>query len=195
MPGGLLPWLGILWLIFSASAGVRAAEADAEPPVIATITAIKGTVHLSRDGASVWDLATTNRLHAGDRVRTDERSRATLQMRDGSVVQLDELTQVTLGAVESRGVIDVLKGILSFFHRDKPGSLEVRGGGLAGIIRGTEFTFGVAPDGTVDVVLLDGEVALTNPHGDLALKSGQSATATPTTAPRLSARVLRAPSP
>ena len=58
----------------------------------------------------------------------------------------------------------------------------------SGAIRGTEFHLAVAEaDGRTILTLLDGEVALSNAQGELALAGGEQATVGPGQAPRKTA--------
>ncbi|HAB18921.1 MAG TPA: hypothetical protein DCE44_21085 [Verrucomicrobiales bacterium] len=144
----------------------------------ATVIAIAGSsVTVARAGAVTWDVVQPPRLPlvlmTGDRIRTGERCRAALRVRDGSIVHLDELVTLKLDSTDRSVLIELLSGILSFFHRDRPGSLEVRGQGVSALIRGTEFVFSVAPQGPATLTLLEGEVAVSS------LQGGESVYAAP----------------
>ena len=167
----------------------------------AELLSFKGEVRVLRSGATTPDvppvnLTGTNRLllYAGDRVQTGERARAKVKLRDGSIADLDELTSLRLGRKPERGVIEVLRGVMSFFHRDEPGRIEVTGNGVSALVRGTEFTFASRADGGIELTLFDGEVGLTNQLGGLTLRSGDIAEARPGEAPRRTA-VLAAGGP
>ncbi len=150
----------------------------------ATVLVVKGRVELSRAGATAWDPVQTNAvLQAGDRLRTGEHSRATLRLRDATVVPMDELTLLTVSAEEGRTVIELLRGVLSFFHRDQPGDVEVRGAGTSAIIRGTEFAVSVSPEGDLALVLFDGQVEMTNQFGRTLAQSGDLVRSSAATAP------------
>ncbi len=158
---------------------------SAEPVGVATIISIQGTVEVNRAGANVWDRARAEQvLFTGDQVRTAERSRAKLRTRDGSTHELDELTIVRPVEEAPKTVIEILKGAISFFHRDKPGSLEIRTRGVSALIRGTELVCSVSPEGQLDLTVLDGVVEITNALGSITLSSGQRGVASPTAAPQ-----------
>ncbi|NUN03873.1 MAG: FecR domain-containing protein [Bryobacteraceae bacterium] len=89
-----------------------------------------------------------------------------------------------------RASLFLLRGILSFFHRDHPSELEVEARGVSAIVRGTEFVFAVDPTGKATVTLYDGAIELANPWGRLLLQSGQSASVHPGEEPRRTAVLL-----
>lgn len=167
---------------------MRSAETAAAQAVVLWT---KGTVQYAPAGTFDWSDAPTNQtLYPGDQVRTGERSRAMLQLRDRSMLPVAELT--TLRLVERpRGLgLQMLRGLISFFHRDRLGEIEVEGGGVNATIRGTEFVFGVSENGEVQVTLYDGKLELANAQGTLNLVSGESAEARPGEAPRRTAVIL-----
>jgi Tfp pilus assembly protein PilF len=142
-------------------------------------------------GSGRWYAASTNQvLYAGDELRTGQRSRATIQLLDSSILQIDELTTIRIRDRPQKSNLLLLHGILSFFHRDKPGEIAIEGGGMNATIRGTEFVFETAEDGTARITLYDGTVDLTNRFGALPLHSGEVAEARPGEAPRKTAVIL-----
>ena len=133
-----------------------------------------------RGEAGVWVAAEPNqRLGIGDKLRTGENSRATIQLANASVERLRSLTVITIEAPRKvEGGISLLleRGALFFKSWAKPETQEFRTPTVAGAIRGTEFYLTVADDGSTVVSLIDGEVHLTSPDGSLPLKSGEQAT-------------------
>ena len=73
-----------------------------------TLLAVKGRVEMMGTGAQVWDPAQTNIvLHAGDQLRTLESSRATLRLRDATIVNVSELTTLRVSAEQGRAVVEL----------------------------------------------------------------------------------------
>ncbi len=175
------------WLCLSVALVVGARLAAVAAPVLngATIIAIKGTVEVSRSGATAWDPARTNQvLQTGDQLRTAEHGRATLRLRNATIAPVDELTTLRVADDSNRSAIEILRGVMSFFHRDDPDDVEVRGGGTSAIIRGTEFTVSVDPAGNLQLVLFDGKVELTNALGQIQAGSGDIIVANERSAPQ-----------
>ncbi len=153
---------------------------------------IEGKVEVTTAAAPAWKPAQTNQtLSVGDRVRTGVRSRATLRLADQTVLRVNELTLLEIrptAADAKRPGLDLRSGSTYFFNRGRPTDTDFRTPVASGAIRGTEFHLTVAEgDGRTVLTLLDGEVALNNSEGDLALTSGEQATVEPGQAPRKTA--------
>jgi tetratricopeptide (TPR) repeat protein len=180
-------------LMFLWAAAVESNLAAAPGPVsVAVVVQTQGQVEIARAGAVVWDEAHTNQLlYPDDQLRTAEAARATIRMSDQSLVRVGELSHVRMPpAARERSAFELLRGLIYFFHRDRPGDYEIRTRTVSAIVRGTEFSvqFGEA-DGTTLLSLFDGAVEMTNEFGGLALQSGQQAIAEPGKAPRLTSLV------
>ena len=174
--------LGLTILLFAGSTASGIA-ATAMPG--ATITEIKGSVQVSRAGSLAWDSAQINQvLEAGDRLRTAELARAILRNRDATVVTVNEVSACNIVDGNGRTVIELLRGAMSFFHRDAPGDIEVRYGGVSAIIKGTEFTVTVDASKALELVLFDGKVSIENPLGKIEASSGDVIFAETRSAPR-----------
>jgi tetratricopeptide (TPR) repeat protein len=76
-----------------------------------------------------------------------------------------------------------LRGLIYFFHRDKPGVMPVTTPTAYAVVLGTEFTVEVTEDGSTRLTLFEGTIDMTNRLGRVALKSGESAQADPVSAP------------
>jgi predicted Zn-dependent protease len=141
---------------------------------------VEGRVEVARAGSLAWTPGATNQsLQIRDRVRTGMRSRATVRLSDLSVLRLSELTTIEIQPPSKTGnkpVLEQRSGATYFLNRERPREVEFRTPQASGAIRGTEFNLAVTEDGRTVLTLLDGEVALSNPQGELVLKSGEQAT-------------------
>jgi tetratricopeptide (TPR) repeat protein len=180
-------WLLGLWLASAAATELRAqtaATSTQDHPIL--VLEIEGKVEVLRAGAAVWDPSYTNQvLQAGDQLRTGERSRVAIRLSNLSITRLPELSHLQIPP-RKRG-FNLLRGILYFFHRDRPGEMELRSRVVNAVVRGTEFVFEVADDGTTTLSLLNGEVEMGNEFGQLILRSGEAGTVAPGQAPRRTA--------
>ena len=90
----LLAVLGALTAVWAK------AQAPAPAPAgLAIIITIEGRVEVLRGEAGVWVAAEPNqRLGIGDKLRTGENSRATIQLANASVERLRSLTVITIEA-------------------------------------------------------------------------------------------------
>lgn len=177
MPVFVLPFLasGILW-----------AQTNGAPPEPLLLT-VEGQVQVSPTGATQWVAGHTNQLlHLGDRLRTGERSRATVRLSDLSVLRVNELTVLQIREPDTSGnqsLLDMHLGSSYFFSRERPARQQFRTPLASGAIRGTEFNISVAEDGRTVVTLVDGEVTLSNQVGQIAMASGEQGTVEPGKAP------------
>ncbi len=149
----------------------------------AVLVEIEGQVSVSRANSQAWDPGYTNQaLFPTDRIRTIERSRAVVQLSDLSTLRLGPMSFVRIPEEKGRGM-NLLRGLLYYFHRDKPGTLPVQTPSAYAVILGTEFTVEVDDNGATRVTLIDGTLDLTNQFGSITLTNGEAATAQPNTAP------------
>ena len=158
-------------------------RASAFGPVV--LLELEGQVEVSRAGAPVWVAAHSNQvLLPGDQLRVLGRSRAVIRWSDLTLSRLEESSFIQIpDPAKRRPIINLLRGALYFFHRDKPGVFPIGTPTMSAVIRGTEFNLEVAEDGTSTVSLFDGEVVMTNEFGQLSLSSGEAGIAPPGRAP------------
>jgi tetratricopeptide (TPR) repeat protein len=74
--------------------------------------------------------------------------------------------------------LNLLKGVISFFHRDEPGRIRAVTRGVTAGVEGTEFVLAVAGEGLTEkttLYVIDGKVRLTNAQGTLLLINGEQA--------------------
>ena len=163
------------------SLGLRlpAAEtASAQKRNKAMVLMVKGAVQVSWAGTEEWLPARTNIvLTMGDRLRTGVGAQAAIRLSDSSLIRLSETTTIevqALPAAAEKPGFDLKGGLLHFFSRERPEKeLRWRTPVASGAIRGTEFTVRVGDDGATDVIVLEGEVELSNEAGAAVAKAGE----------------------
>jgi tetratricopeptide (TPR) repeat protein len=174
-PGEMRRWLiAILILCLTA---VPAAVADAEE-WLCKVVSVQGTVQVRKAGAMEWSSVHMDGvLFAGDTLRTLQRSRAALLLRNDSIARIDENTTMTLVGieVEKTSILDLIRGGGLFFNR-APSGLRVLTPYVNAGVEGTEFFLGV--DDTRSLLsVFEGSVAAVNDTGALRVRSGQSVVA------------------
>ena len=178
-------------ILFWASVAQAQSPASTLGPAEAKIIALEVAEEIEtlRGGSKVWDRAYTNQvIYPGDELRTGLRSRAILQFSDQTLAPIPPRSHMRLQPSEGkRRVMELIKGVIYFFHRDKPGDVEVRTRLVNAVVLGTEFTLAVADDGTTTLSLIDGKVEMSNALGTLQLVSGQQGTVEPGAAPKRTA--------
>src|SRR5213075_2006327 len=110
--------------------------------------------------------------------RTGRHSPATVRLSNDSVIRIDQLTIMSFPEPVSprrRFLLKLLKGAAYFFHHERPVQTDFETPLVSGAIRGTEFNQAVADNGRTVLTLIDGEVELANPQGELALHGGEQA--------------------
>jgi lipoprotein NlpI len=158
--------------------------ADSTPPTTNEIRVVgaQGTVQLSRAGSTTWAALDTNTLlHAFDRLRTGPESRLTLRWSDQSVLPFGPSTELEILPPHEPGAdsgLHLIEGVISFFHRDKPGRVRIIARGAVAGVEGTEFVVEAAPANAPErttVSVVDGQVRFGNDLASLVLTNGQQA--------------------
>lgn len=173
----------LLWvLVLAAVVHVRCQAADtatatSAPATNAVILEIEGTVEVVRSGQAVWSKAAPKTtVFPGDRLRVGARSRAVLQLTPQSTLRLGEYSVLEVPGAETRDSgLSLKRGLLYFFHRDKPTTLPIRTPALTAVVRGTEFAVEVAEDGQTRLSVIDGQVDVAAGTDRLSLASRDEA--------------------
>ena len=148
------------------------------------IVALQGKAEIRPKGTTKWFLTQTNQvLDASDRLRVGTYSRVSILFSDKSVVTFGALAEFEVLAPNARGAesgLHLIRGILSFFHREKPGNIRIITRGADAGVKGTEFVMAVEPadDGERTTIwVIDGQVRFSNVQGALDLTNGEKAVA------------------
>jgi len=177
LPGVILT----IWLICAGKSAFAQSLSQPAGTNDILIVALENQVEISPVGATTWVLTQTNQLlHPGDRLRIGPKGRVALRWADESVVQFGASTELeVLGpdAIDSRPGLHLVHGVLSFFHRDKPGHIRVMTRGAVAGIEGTEFVLQVDDDDRTTISAIDGKVRFANPQATLVLTNGEQAAA------------------
>ncbi len=163
-----LPFIGAtltLWLFCSATS-TSAQTAPAANTNEILIVEAENKVELSPFGSPKWVLTRTNQtLGPGDRLRTGPNSRVALRWADESIVRFGpsmELEVLGPDDSDSKPGLSLLSGVLSFFHRDKPGHIRLMTRGAVAGIDGTEFVLLVDNHDRTTISVIDGKVRFAN---------------------------------
>jgi len=179
-------WAALAVLGMSSPTGASAAD---QPSDEVRVVKAQGVIEISPVGATTWVATQTNQtLHGGDRFRTGPNSSAALQWSDRSVMPVGPLTelQILAPAADEEPGLHLLRGVVSFFHRDKPGRIKILTRGVTAGIDGTEFVLQETTEDSAEQTILsviDGKVSMTNNAGSVSLTNGEQAVATPGRAP------------
>ena len=148
------------------------------------IVELQGTVEIASGNTITWTPAQTNQiLHPFDRLRTGANSRMAVLWSDRSVVSFGAQTEIEVTPPDiftAQCGLHLLRGIVSFFHRDEPGRIRVITRGAVAGVEGTEFVLSVEPVDQTErtkVSVIDGQVRFGNAQATLLLTNGQQAVA------------------
>jgi tetratricopeptide (TPR) repeat protein len=151
--------------------------AGCEHPV-ARLVAAQGEVRGQESGRNDWHAAVANQgFCAGDKIRTQDRSRATLALNNQTYLTLDQRTTVVLSGLQEKkpSWLDLLKGAI-YLRSRTPSSLDVKTPFINAAIKGTEFLV-ASGEAEGQVTVFEGRVEASNPKGSVTLDAGQTATA------------------
>jgi tetratricopeptide (TPR) repeat protein len=164
----------------------------AEPAGEILLVQVQGTVEVMPAREARWlAVSGTNALRLGDRIRSGPQSRGAIRWADKSVVSFGPGAEFEISdsaRIGANGGVQLVRGVFSFFHRDRRGQIPALTRGSAAGTDGTEFVMNVEVVNGVEqttLAVIDGTVRLTNHLGTLVLTNGQQGFATPGEAPRL----------
>ncbi|MEI9962529.1 MAG: TonB-dependent receptor [Limisphaerales bacterium] len=151
------------------------------------IAELQGKAEVFLAGGAAWASAQTNQLlHPFDRLRTGANSRIALRWSGQSVISFGAMTELEILPPESADAqngLHLIRGVISFFHRDKPGRIRVITRGAVAGVEGTEFVLAVNDTDQTTLSVIDGQVRFGNEQATLVLTNGQQAAAAPGEAP------------
>jgi outer membrane receptor protein involved in Fe transport len=174
---------------FLACVGISEAQPAAGTPAtnVIRIAELQGSAEFSPASSTSWAPAKTNQvLHPFDRLRTGANSRMALLWSDRSVLSFGAMTELEIlppHAADAQCGLHLLRGVVSFFHRDEPGRIRVITRGAVAGVEGTEFIVTADEADHTTLSVIDGKVRFGNEQATLLLTNGQQAVAEPGQAP------------
>lgn len=142
----------------------------------ATVAAVTGTLYGLPQGA----LAAGSPLSDGEVVRTGRGARAVLRLADGSSVEMNERTELSVQAAWSGQSVRLERGdVIVQAAKQRRGHLRVVSRDSVAAVKGTVFAVSAGLTGSV-VSVLEGSVEVTQPGTERLLTPGQTAASTPT---------------
>ncbi len=182
---------GLVAVFFSFPAGMEKSVAQSVAGTDVTnairIVEMQGAVEVAAGASATWTPAQINQiLRPSDRLRTGLNSRVAVLWSDRSVVSFGALTEIEVlppDSADAQSGLHLLRGVLSFFHRDKPGRIRVITRGAVAGVEGTEFVMAVDNPERATLSVIDGKVRFGNEQAALLLTNGEQAVAEPGKAP------------
>jgi Tfp pilus assembly protein PilF len=161
-----------------ATANSFDSEASSQPDDIRIIE-LQGTVEFAAAGATKWVPAFAGQsVRALDRVRTQTKSRVAFRWSDQTIMAFGASTELEVLPLEASGEqhgLHLIRGLASFFHRDRPGRIRVMTRGAVAGVEGTEFLLAVNDTDRTTLSVIDGTVRFGNSQAMLVLTNGEQA--------------------
>jgi Tfp pilus assembly protein PilF len=143
------------------------------------IVELQGSVEILPVGTTVWVTAQTHQvLHPFDRIHTTANSRVALRWSDQSILPFGASTELEIlppDSADALAGLHLMQGIISFFHRDKPGRIRIITRGAVAGVEGTEFVLAVDAAERTTLSVVDGRVKFGNDQAVLLLTNGETA--------------------
>ena len=185
---GLMGWL--ILALFTCLFWPERLAAMAEGPSVGKLVSVQGQVAVRRGDATQWEPAQVGQpLWPGDSVRTGSASRCAILCVDESQLKLNENTTVILKSVApsprlqetapaaekppAASHYEVPEGEIWLRNKHEKFRFELDTPAVTATIRGTELNVKVQPNGSTSVILLEGNVCITNPQGEVCLRPGE----------------------
>jgi tetratricopeptide (TPR) repeat protein len=172
-------------LLLVLACGFQASAQDAK------IVEVENIVQTATGADGAWMAAQKDQaLSVRDRIRTRQRSRATVRLTSLYTMRLEQLTTIEISPQlldDSKPKLDLSSGALFIFSREERGEIDIKTPAANGALRGTQLFVDVGADGKSFYQVLEGEVEIANPLGRLLIRAGEAAEAAPGSAPRRTA--------
>ncbi len=163
----------LILLVFAFGSDTAAASCEQKA---GRLVALQGAMEIQEGSEDEWKpVAPEREFCPGDRIRTREDSRATVELNNKTYLSLNQQTTIVFSRLKPRAPswLELLKGVI-YVRSRTPSSLDVRTPYINAAIRGTEFL--VSADETQgQVMVLEGRVESSNAKGSVMLTSGQAA--------------------
>jgi Tfp pilus assembly protein PilF len=143
------------------------------------ILELQGSVEVLPASTIIWVPAKANQiLQPFDRIHTADNSRVALRWSDQSILPFGAATELEIlppDSAEAQAGLHLVRGIISFFHRDQPGRIRIITRGAMAGVEGTEFVLAADDAGRTTLSVVDGKVKFGNAQATLLLTNGEQA--------------------
>ena len=147
-----------------------------------TVTVLDGQVLVRHANGQFAAITDGEVVAGGDTVRTTTGSRGVLTFFDGTTVELEPETELTITNLQASAsgdkIVEMTQSIGRTWHvvthLASPNSkYEIRTPASTAAVRGTAFEVAVAPDGTTNTTTTEGDVAASAQGGEVHVLAGQ----------------------
>jgi len=158
-----------------------------------TVTVLDGSVLVSHAGGQFAPISDGDVVAGGDTIRTAAASHGVLTFFDGTTVELEPETEITIDDLRASASGDKIVAISQVIgrtwhvvtHLVSPNSrYDVNTPTATAIVRGTAFQVAVAADGTTTTETTEGDVSTVAQGTDVHVRAGETTTVSLGSAPR-----------
>jgi len=157
----------------------------------ARIIEVENIVQTAPGGSAEWTAASVNQpLAIRDRIRTRQRSRASVQLTSLYTMRLEQLTTIEISSPlfdDTDPKLELSGGAAFVFSRELTGEIDIKTPAANGALRGTQLFVSVEPDGRSFFQTFEGSVDVSNDAGSVTIAAGEAAEAVPGQAPKRTA--------
>jgi hypothetical protein len=181
----------VLFLCLGTLACGSTAKAFAPSTVLSIVG---GSVHVLKTGTQDWSIGDENMiLQTGDKIKTDPGARATITFFDGSIIDLNGDTEITLDKLSgktasSAKIIQITQEIGETTSRvvklvDPASRYEINTLSAVAAVRGSTMVVQVTPDNMTQVYNIEGSISITAQGQEVMIPVGSVSSAKPGAAP------------
>ncbi len=149
-------------------------------------------VQVAKGGTATWAAATdAQSLTISDRIRTRQKSRATVKLTDLYTMRMEQFTTIEISPKLVSGgkpQLDISGGAAFIFSREEGGEIGIKTPAANGALKGTQLFVQVS-GGRSFFQVIEGSVEMGNAQGRVLLKAGEAGEAAPGRAPKKTASI------
>src|SRR6266851_2676051 len=147
-----------------------------------TVTVLDGQILVRHAGGQFAQLADADVVGAGDTVRTASASHGVLTFFDGTTVELEPDTELSIDSLEASAsgdkIVEMSQTIGRTWHvvthlASPSSKYVIKTSASTAAVRGTAFEVSVAPDGTTATTTTEGDVATSAQGAEVHVLAGQ----------------------
>jgi hypothetical protein len=180
--------VAIIFVLLLGSAGCGGAKASNDP--LTVLSVVGGKVSVQKGGSGSWnDGKEGMTLGKGDKIKTDAGNTASITFFDGSVIELNGGTEISLDELIAKSAstnkkIEIGQTIGQTTSKivklvDPAAKYEINTASGVAAVRGSEMLVQVVNDGTTSVYNIEGSISFTAQGSTVAIPVGSGSTAKP----------------
>ncbi len=158
----------------------------------AEILEMENIVQAAKGGSAAWAPATkAQSLAIGDRIRTRQKSRATVKLTDLYTMRMEQYTTIEISpklVSTGKPQLDISGGAAFIFSREEAGEIGIKTPAANGTLKGTQLLVQVSGGRSLFQVI-EGSVEMKNSQGQVLLNAGEAGEASPGRAPKKTAAI------